>query len=99
MVISSSCGARIELSADERFIELICADEALLRAEFEAIVAAEWLELPPVTRAATKAEDDHEVDSAHLGAAGRDRRRGRGHTGARIDLVVARSPPGCPVSR
>jgi len=99
MVTSWGYAVGTEPSVDERFLELICTDDALVQAEFEAIVAFEWRELTPVRRAATKAEDDHEVDSAHLGAAGRDRRRGRGHTGARIDLVVARSPPGCPVSR
>jgi hypothetical protein len=29
------------------FLELLCADEDLLRAEFEAIVAAEWPSPPP----------------------------------------------------
>jgi hypothetical protein len=34
-------------SADEEFLELLCADQALLRAEFDAIIAAEWPNPPP----------------------------------------------------
>lgn len=32
---------------DEEFLELICADEELLRAEFDAIIDQEWLSRPP----------------------------------------------------
>ena len=32
---------------DETFLELLCADEELLRAEFDAIIAAEWPSAPP----------------------------------------------------
>ena len=33
---------------DEEFVELMCADEELLRAEFDAIIAQEWSSsLPP----------------------------------------------------
>ena len=35
---------------DEQFLDLICADEDLLRAEFDAIIAAEWPS-PPAGRA------------------------------------------------
>jgi len=93
MVTSSGYAVGSAPSIDERFLELICTDDALVQAEFEAIVAFEWRELPPVRRAATKADDDPGVDSAHLGAAGRARRRGRGRIGAGSDLVFARSPP------
>jgi hypothetical protein len=34
-------------STDEQFLELLCADEDLLRAEFDAIIAAEWPGPPP----------------------------------------------------
>lgn len=34
------------VDADEAFLELICADDDLLRAEFEAIVAASWVGPP-----------------------------------------------------
>lgn len=34
-------------STSDLFLELLCADEDLLRAEFEAIVAAEWPSPPP----------------------------------------------------
>jgi hypothetical protein len=33
--------------ADEEFLALMCADEQLLRAEFDAIIAAEWASPPP----------------------------------------------------
>ncbi len=32
---------------DQLLVDLICADEDLVRAEFEAIVAAEWPSTPP----------------------------------------------------
>ena len=32
---------------DEQFIEVMCADEELLRAEFDAIIAEEWPGSPP----------------------------------------------------
>jgi hypothetical protein len=38
--------ARVEPSLDDQFLDLVCADEELLRAEFEAIIAAEW-PIPP----------------------------------------------------
>lgn len=40
--ISEPCGEGIARTIDEEFLELLCSDEELLRAEFEAIVAAEW---------------------------------------------------------
>lgn len=35
------------LDVDEQFLELMCADEELLRAEFDAIIAEEWAGSPP----------------------------------------------------
>jgi hypothetical protein len=35
------------LTVDERFLEILCADQELLRAEFDAIIAAEWPSPPP----------------------------------------------------
>jgi len=32
---------------DDEFIDLICQDEELLRAEFDALIAASWLTPPP----------------------------------------------------
>jgi hypothetical protein len=49
-VHADSSGAHIGAvrGVDEEFLELICADEELLRAEFDAIVAREWEgSLPP----------------------------------------------------
>jgi len=47
MSTTRACDVGTTLAADERFVELICADEALLRAEFDAIIAAEWPSPPP----------------------------------------------------
>ena len=33
--------------APEQFLEIVCSDDDLVRAEFDAIVAAEWPRLPP----------------------------------------------------
>jgi hypothetical protein len=35
------------LTADEQFLKLLDGDEELLRAEFDAIIAAEWPSTPP----------------------------------------------------
>jgi hypothetical protein len=42
-----SSGSRVDLSTDDQFLELLCADEDLIRAEFDAIVAAAWPGTPP----------------------------------------------------
>lgn len=36
------------LGVDEEFLELMCADEELLRAEFDAIIAEEFAGSPPL---------------------------------------------------
>ncbi len=40
-------GSAATRGMDEQFLELLCADEDLLRAEFDAIIAAEWPSPPP----------------------------------------------------
>lgn len=35
-------GSSAALTADEEFLELLCAEEDLLRAKFDAMIAAEW---------------------------------------------------------
>jgi hypothetical protein len=40
--ISETTGEPVERALDEQFLELVCSDEELLRAEFDAIVSAEW---------------------------------------------------------
>ncbi len=37
--------------SDEQFLELLCTDEDLLRAEFDAIIAAGWPSPPPAAPA------------------------------------------------
>ncbi|HET8987615.1 MAG TPA: hypothetical protein VFN43_03805 [Humibacillus sp.] len=38
--------AEVEVDTDEAFLELVCADDDLLRAEFEAIINASWPAAP-----------------------------------------------------
>ncbi len=45
--ISETWGGSNAGTIDEEFLDLVCSDEELLRAEFEAIVAAEW-PMPPM---------------------------------------------------
>ncbi len=40
-----------KLADDEEFLAIVCSDEDLLRAEFEALIAAEWPSPPPDTPA------------------------------------------------
>src|SRR6478672_1585568 len=40
-------------SLHEEFLELVCGDEQLLRAEFDAIIAQEWGSRPPPARPRT----------------------------------------------
>ena len=40
-------GFKATRSTDEQFLDLLLADEDLLRAEFDAIIAAEWPGQPP----------------------------------------------------
>jgi hypothetical protein len=41
--VQSGAARRVE----EEFLDLVCADEELLRAEFDAIIAQEWAGRPP----------------------------------------------------
>jgi hypothetical protein len=45
--ISHTAGLAAMRGADEQFLDVICADEDLVRAEFDAIIAAEWPSPPP----------------------------------------------------
>lgn len=45
--VTRTDGSTATPGTDEQFLELICADEDLLRAEFDAIIAAEWPSPPP----------------------------------------------------
>ena len=45
----SAPGGSLAETVDEQFLALVCAEEELLRAEFEAIVAAEWPSPPAKT--------------------------------------------------
>jgi hypothetical protein len=56
-------GDTIARTVDEQFLDLICSNEELLQTEFDAIIAAEWLEPP--------------VSLPRRGAAGRKPERGR----------------------
>ena len=43
---------------EEQFVDLLCADDELLRAEFDAIVAAEWPGATPAEPGGEPADDD-----------------------------------------
>ena len=78
---------------DEEFLELVYADEQLLRAEFDDIVAQEWPTGHPPARptAATPGTDPR--PRRHLGPRGvRASRRQRRHPGAARSRRQ-RSPP------
>jgi len=64
--ITRTTGSTATPGTDEQFIELVCADEDLVRAEFDAIIAAEWPSPPPVQPASAGAD----------GRPGRAERRG-----------------------
>jgi hypothetical protein len=57
------------LAAEDEFLAILCSDEELVRAEFDAIIAAEWPSLPP---------DPPADDDAPTGSPGPARHRARG---------------------
>jgi hypothetical protein len=50
--IARTATRTVTRTVDEQFLTLICSDEDLLRAEFDAIIAAEWPGPPTNNRAA-----------------------------------------------
>ena len=58
-------------TVDEQFLALICSEEDLLQAEFDAIIAAEWPS-PPTTTPRRGPANRHPASEAH------DRRRAHG---------------------
>jgi len=59
------------LAAEEEFLAIVCSDEDLVRAEFDAIIAAEWPSFPR-----GPPEDDDAVERSP-GTAGRQPRSGQ----------------------
>jgi hypothetical protein len=51
-------------TVDEQFLALMCSDEDLLRAEFDAIITAEWPS-PPTTTPRRGAAHRHPASYAH----------------------------------
>ena len=47
------------LTTDEQFLDLLCAEADLLRAEFDAIIAAEWTTLPPADPDRSEGTEQH----------------------------------------
>src|SRR4026207_917 len=47
MPTTPAIGDTAARSVDEQFLALMCYDEDLLRAEFDAIITAEWASPPP----------------------------------------------------
>jgi hypothetical protein len=49
MPTTPAIGDTAARTVDEQFLALMCSDADLLRAEFDAIIAAEWPSPPPTT--------------------------------------------------
>jgi len=49
MATQAVTGTSVAPDVDEQFLALICSDGALLRAEFDAIIAGEWPDPPAST--------------------------------------------------
>jgi hypothetical protein len=80
-------------SVDEEFLELVYADEQLLRAEFDAIVAREWPTGHPPARPTAASPGTDPRPRRHLGPRGmRATRREPRHPGAARSRRQ-RSPP------
>jgi hypothetical protein len=94
MPTNPGTGGSLARTIDEQFVALICSDEELLRAEFDAIIAADWPS-PPTDAPGRGAADrrrgssagPHRVAARVAGLASRPRHPGLGG-GAR-----QRSPP------
>ena len=79
-------------SVDEDFCDVVCADDELLRAEFESIIAAQWPHPPenPTGRGTVSGHPDSSADhpmTVLRGSAPRPRRPGIG------GRTRQRSPP------
>jgi hypothetical protein len=82
---ATGAGAQAAQRVDEQFLELICSDGALLQAEFDAIIAAEWREPPASTPGRGFVDRRPTIDAARrtvaphgVGLPGRPRRPGAG---------------------
>ena len=93
MMIPSVQGARAEQQLDERFIELIVADDELMQAEFDDIVAAEWAVPPALGSTCEATADGHGTRGQRRRDADRSRSSASGPARASSGLVFARSPP------
>lgn len=91
--------ALVDTLVEEEFLELVCSDEDLVQAEFEAIIAAEWPSLPspPAARPLHRPADRPPTSPAgpwRVGAPGRLASRPR-HPGIG-GWARQRSPPHWP---
>ena len=93
MTITSSGVARPDPRIEDQFIDIICADDALMQAEFEAIVAAEWATSPPVRSTGPIIADGRGARGDHRRPPSRFHSRARGASRAGRDLLFARAPP------
>lgn len=98
-MFSSTPGARIDRRVDEQFIDLICADDELMQAEFDEIVAAEWAVPPPVDSTCAATADGRATGGDHRPRAPRSRTETREPFPTSSGLVFARSPPVAPRPR
>src|SRR2546423_1443879 len=79
-------------ASQEEFLALLCADEQLLRAEFDAIIAAAWPN-PPPTRPRPERPGAQQPPSAASAPASRPAQPGRAHRPGVGGLGRQRAPP------
>ena len=92
MATQSETGETIDRTVGDQFIVLICSDEQLLRAEFDAIVARQWPSPPAGTP--THGSVGHRGSGADSGAAACRRARLMASRHPDVDgWVCERSPP------
>jgi hypothetical protein len=92
---ADACAARdgALLGLDEQFLELMCADEELLQAEFDAIIAEEWPDSsPPTDLPAESSGDSSRPSGPRLTRAGPTTPRRPHHPGT-DGWSRQRSPP------
>ncbi len=78
---------------EEEFLHLICADEELLRAEFDAIIAAEWPTPPPRRPAGRTRSERPRPDRRRQARFGDQRRTSRSEYPGVGGWGRPRSPP------
>jgi hypothetical protein len=94
MATQPEAGETIARTVDDQFIALICSDEQLLRAEFEAIVAGQWPSPPAGIPA--RGSVGHREPGVHTRPAGCCEGRPMASRHPDVDRWVRERPPPVP---